>query len=44
MLGDAPMQVLVERARLAETVGYDAVWLADERFYREVYTCDRPRQ
>lgn len=39
MLGDAPVQVMVDRARLAEAVGYDAVWLADERFYREVYTC-----
>ena len=39
MLGDAPVQAMVERARLAEAVGYDAVWLADERFYREVYSC-----
>jgi 5,10-methylenetetrahydromethanopterin reductase len=39
MLGDAPVQVMVERARLAEAVGYDAVWVADERFYREVYSC-----
>src|SRR6516165_5135479 len=39
MLGDAPVQIMVDRARLAEAVGYDAVWLADERFYREVYTC-----
>jgi 5,10-methylenetetrahydromethanopterin reductase len=30
---------MVERARLAEAVGYDTVWLADERFYREVYSC-----
>ena len=30
---------LVDRATLAEANGYTAVWLADERFYREVYTC-----
>lgn len=39
MLGDAPVNAMVERARLAEAVGYDTVWLADERFYREVYSC-----
>jgi 5,10-methylenetetrahydromethanopterin reductase len=39
LLGDAPIVQLVERARLAETTGYEAVWLADERFYREVYAC-----
>jgi len=39
MLGDAPVHAMVERARLAEAVGYDTVWLADERFYREVYSC-----
>jgi 5,10-methylenetetrahydromethanopterin reductase len=39
MLGDAPMPTMVERVRLAEAVGYDTVWLADERFYREVYSC-----
>src|ERR1700747_3248640 len=39
MLGDAPMPTLVERVRLAEDSGYDTVWLADERFYREVYSC-----
>jgi alkanesulfonate monooxygenase SsuD/methylene tetrahydromethanopterin reductase-like flavin-dependent oxidoreductase (luciferase family) len=38
MLGDASVQVMVERARLAEAVGYGTVWLADERFYREVYS------
>jgi 5,10-methylenetetrahydromethanopterin reductase len=37
MLGDAPVAQLSERARLAESCGFDAVWLADERFYREVY-------
>jgi 5,10-methylenetetrahydromethanopterin reductase len=39
MLGDAPVPTMVERARLAEAMGYDAVWVADERFYREVYSC-----
>ena len=39
MLGDAPMPTLAERVRLAETTGYDTVWLADERFYREIYSC-----
>jgi 5,10-methylenetetrahydromethanopterin reductase len=28
---------LSELARLAETAGYDHLWLADERFFREVY-------
>src|SRR5271166_58076 len=37
MLGDAPVAQLSERARLAESCGFDAIWLADERFYREVY-------
>src|SRR6516165_1966480 len=39
LLGDALVLRLVERARLAEENGYDAVWVADERFYREVYSC-----
>jgi 5,10-methylenetetrahydromethanopterin reductase len=39
LLGDAPVKQLVERARLAEANGYSAVWMADERFYREVYSC-----
>lgn len=38
MLGDAPVADLAERARFAEMCGFDAVWLADERFYREVYS------
>jgi 5,10-methylenetetrahydromethanopterin reductase len=37
MLGDAPVARLVEQAQFAETCGFGAVWLADERFYREVY-------
>jgi 5,10-methylenetetrahydromethanopterin reductase len=39
LLGDAPVTRLIERARLAEANGYEAVWVADERFYREVYSC-----
>jgi len=39
LLGDAPVAQLVERARLAEANGYRGVWVADERFYREVYSC-----
>src|SRR6516164_2067494 len=39
MLGDATVRAMVERARLAEAVGYGKVWVADERFYREVYSC-----
>jgi 5,10-methylenetetrahydromethanopterin reductase len=38
MLGDQPAARLAERARFAEACGFDAVWLADERFYREVYS------
>src|SRR5215813_12900035 len=39
MLGDAPVRAMVERARLAEAIGYDTAWLADERFFRELYSC-----
>jgi 5,10-methylenetetrahydromethanopterin reductase len=39
LLGDVPVAQLIERAQLAEANGYAAVWLADERFYREVYAC-----
>src|SRR5215469_9913537 len=38
MLGNVPMAQMVERAKLAEANGYDALWVADERFYREVYS------
>jgi 5,10-methylenetetrahydromethanopterin reductase len=37
LLGDAPVTLLAERARLAEECGFEAIWVADERFYREVY-------
>src|ERR1700748_3498871 len=39
LLGNVPVSRLVDRAKVAEATGYSAVWLADERFYREVYTC-----
>jgi 5,10-methylenetetrahydromethanopterin reductase len=39
ILGNAPVAAMVERVRLAEANGYDTAWLADERFYREVYSC-----
>ncbi|MBV8166024.1 MAG: LLM class flavin-dependent oxidoreductase [Alphaproteobacteria bacterium] len=38
MLGNVPMTQMVERAELAEVSGYDTLWVADERFYREVYS------
>ena len=38
MLGNVPVTQMVERARLAEANGYDTLWVADERFYREVYS------
>jgi 5,10-methylenetetrahydromethanopterin reductase len=37
MLGNQPMARMGEIARLAERTGCDTLWLADERFYREVY-------
>ena len=33
------MSTMIVRAKLAESLGYDKVWLADERFYRDVYSC-----
>src|ERR1700738_4149217 len=39
ILGNAPIERMRERVKLAEDNGYDTVWLADERFYREVYSC-----
>jgi 5,10-methylenetetrahydromethanopterin reductase len=39
MLGNTPVKQLAAQARLAEGCGFDAVWIADERFYREVYSC-----
>jgi len=39
LLGDAPIEQLVGRVKLAEASNFDTVWLADERFFREVYSC-----
>ena len=39
ILGNASIDTMVKRVRLAEANGYDIAWLADERFYREVYSC-----
>ncbi|MCC6313909.1 MAG: LLM class flavin-dependent oxidoreductase [Thermomicrobiales bacterium] len=36
-MGDAPVDEIVARARQAEAAGYDAFWVADERFFREPY-------
>jgi len=38
MLGNVPIPQMIERAKLAEANGYQALWVADERFYREVYS------
>ena len=38
MLGNVPIAQMVEQAKLAEASGYDTLWVADERFYREVYS------
>jgi 5,10-methylenetetrahydromethanopterin reductase len=35
ILPDRPLPDLVERARRAEQLGYDALWVADEKFYRD---------
>jgi 5,10-methylenetetrahydromethanopterin reductase len=34
-----PMARLRDLAQAAEALGYDDLWLADERFFREVYSC-----
>src|SRR2546423_11775530 len=39
VLGDSSIDRMVERVKLAEASGFGKVWLADERFYREVYSC-----
>ena len=35
--GDDPPDRLLERARLAEDLGYDCLWHADEKFYRDPF-------
>jgi 5,10-methylenetetrahydromethanopterin reductase len=37
LLAHDPPDRLAEVARLAESAGYDHLWLADERFFRDVY-------
>ena len=37
LLGHDPLERLAGLARLAEAAGFDHLWLADERFFREVY-------
>ncbi|MBN9076766.1 MAG: hypothetical protein BGN87_15015 [Rhizobiales bacterium 65-79] len=37
MMGNKPARELLETVRVAEANGYDTVWIADERFYRDVY-------
>ena len=38
LMGDLPAKELVSLARRIEEWGYDYLWLADERFFREVYS------
>jgi 5,10-methylenetetrahydromethanopterin reductase len=38
LLGHDPLERLAALARLAEAMGFEHLWLADERFFREVYT------
>jgi len=39
LLPSHPAGRLAELAQLAERTGYDYLWLADERFFRDVYAC-----
>ena len=39
MMGDAPLAAVVARAQLLEKLGYDQLWMADERLMRNVYAC-----
>ena len=38
LLGDQPSSALASLARRVEEWGYDYIWFADERFFREVYS------
>ena len=38
LLGDMPSSELASLARRVEEWGYDYIWFADERFFREVYS------
>ena len=39
LLPARPARELATLAQRAEALGYDDLWLADERFFRDVYTC-----
>jgi 5,10-methylenetetrahydromethanopterin reductase len=39
MISRYAVSEMVHYVKLAEASGYDTGWLADERFYREVYSC-----
>ena len=39
MLCNRPVREIADHAGLAEASGYDAVWLTDDRFNREIYAC-----
>ncbi len=39
LLPSRPARELASLARRAEALGYDDLWLADERFFRDVYAC-----
>lgn len=38
LIGHHPVGKMTDLARTAERAGFDTVWVADERFYREVYS------
>ena len=39
LMGDLSAEDLASLARQVEDWGYDYIWLADERFFREIYSC-----
>ena len=39
LMGNLPAEDLASLARQIEDWGYDYIWLADERFFREIYSC-----
>jgi 5,10-methylenetetrahydromethanopterin reductase len=39
IVSEEPVEQMAHRARFAEAHGFDTIWLADERFYRDVYAC-----
>ncbi len=39
LMGDLSAEDLASLARQLEDWGYDYIWLADERFFREIYSC-----